>query len=185
MYGGVTTRQIDKNVKFKLFKKYNKVKYLLRIKHFRGRSVHSPFMYQLVRKALMNKRGKHLTIDKPLFYFFIKHGYSESSARRLCRIYTYLDFEKHQYYNGVYSGEDFLVMNVSTTMHDFELMTKQIRNSGKLVCVSINSIYENISAHNLWQYILSEANAVTIDLYHEGVLIFDENLHKQNYKMKF
>ena len=51
-------------VKDDVFKRYTRVKYLLRVRHWRGHDVHSPFTYNLVREALMlHRRNRDMSID--------------------------------------------------------------------------------------------------------------------------
>lgn len=178
-------RHLKRSVAFGVFKRYNKIKYLLRIKHFRGRAVHSPFMYQIVRKALM-VRSKRLTVhEKKMYYFFIANGFNERSSRQLMRLYTYLEFENYAVYKDGYSGEDFIILFPQMGETEVEELSKQICEEHRLACGVINNIYGNSEAHSLWDYMVKNIDAVTVDLFNVGVVFFCEDLQKQNYKMKF
>ncbi|MFI3261719.1 MAG: hypothetical protein R3Y26_02295 [Rikenellaceae bacterium] len=172
-------------LKFKLSKKYSKIKYLLRVKHFRGRDVHSPFMYGIVRKALMNRRGKHLIINAKLYDFLGQCGYISSSRKRICRIFTYLELEDYMKIDSYNNSNGLIVLENSQEFEALKKCVEEIRNSGAFAFITLGNIYADDKANLLWNKIIFELDCVAVDLYHEGLIFVNESLCKQDYKMKF
>lgn len=172
-------------LKFKFSKRYNKIKYLLRVKHFRGRDVHSPFMYGIVRKALMNKRGKHLTINAGLYDFLSNYEYLESSKIRICRVFTYLELENYSTLSNYDNSNSLIVLDDTQNYEQLDKVIQNIKETGNFAFVTVPNIYTNDDARYLWKKVTSDLNCVAVDLYYEGLIFINESLCKQNYKMKF
>lgn len=182
----IINSRYSRKVAFGLSKRYNKIAYMLRIRHFRGRGVHSPFMYTVVRKALMNRRGKHLTPNRPLVEYLRGFNFSENSSKRVSRVYSYLQFESYGVYRGgEYGGEDLIVIDPTIDIEQFLELESSIYGSSKIVCAVFDKIYSDPESHKLWNGVLQRSEVVAVDLYYEGIVFFNKNLHKQSYKMKF
>lgn len=178
-------KRLELKLKFKISKKYNKVKYLLRIKHFRGRDIHSPFMYGVARKALMNKRGKQMVLNNSLYAFLDANKYAESSKLRICRIFAYLEFDNFSTLDAYNDTNSLLIIEPSQSFDELTEAINKIKKTTNLVCITLRAIYSDPASHALWKQITTHADCVTVDLFYEGVIFINENLIKQNYKMKF
>ena len=173
-------------VKEDVFKRYAKVRYLLRVKHWRGRDVHSPFTYNLVRQALMRHRGnRDMAIDPALEKELMALGLSQSRAGRIGRVYSYLGFDSYAIGPDSYGGEQMLIVTDDISKERMDELAERIMGGDRRVCVVITGIYATTVRHSLWHHILKEYDAVCIDLYHMAFVIFDRYLSKQSYKMRF
>ena len=170
-------------VRNKVFKRYNKVKYLLRIKHWRGRDVHSPFTYRLVRSALMYNKNNFFYPDRKMAEILLQNGVSRGQAYRVCRVYAYLGFNSYVFGAENYGGEDMLFILSSLTEREVDNIAVRMKERGGRSCMVLFSLYETPQRHKIWNYIVKNVDAVAIDLYYTGFLFFDDNLNKQCYKM--
>lgn len=156
------------------------------MKHFRGRDVHSPFMYDIVRKALMNRRGKQLIVNNSLYDFLNEKGYGEGSKLRICRIFAYLELERFILLSDdMLSESELIIIDCNRCFEHVNNCIENARKSDSLVCMVIRSIYSDVEAKKLWGDIINMSNCVSVDMYYEGIIFVNENLVKQNYKMKF
>ncbi|MFI3267554.1 MAG: hypothetical protein R3Y51_02430 [Rikenellaceae bacterium] len=183
----LSLKKVHLKTKLKLgfSRKYNKIKYLLRIKHFRGRDVHSPFMYSVVRKALMNRRGKQLTVNLKLYNFLGNYGYVESSKKRICRVFNYLELENYTTIESYNNSNSLIILENSQNFEQLKSCVKEIRESETFAFISLGNIYTNLESKQLWKKIILELDCVAVDLYYEGLIFVNESLCKQSYKMKF
>lgn len=174
------------HVKDDVFKRYTRVKYLLRVRHWRGHDVHSPFTYNLVREALMShRRNRDMSIDPALRRDLAALGLSESRIGRIGRVYNYLGFTSYAIGAESYDGEDMLVLSEEISGESLDALAERIGGLDKRVCVVITGIYATTDRHSVWHHILKDYDAVCIDLYHLALVIFDRYLSKQSYKMRF
>ena len=173
-------------VKDDVFKRYTRVKYLLRVRHWRGHDVHSPFTYNLVREALMlHRRNRDMSIDGALRREHGALGLSESRIGRIGRVYNYLGFGSYAVGAESYDGEDMLILPEEISGKHLDALAERISGLDKRVCVVMTGIYASTTRHSVWHHILRDYDAVCIDLYHLAFVIFDKYLSKQSYKMRF
>lgn len=173
-------------VKDSVFKRYTRLKYLLRIKHWHGRDVHSPFTYNLVREALMlSNRNRNMPMDAQLKESLEALGMPSSRINRICRVYNHLNYSSFAVGLSEYNGEDMLIVPERLSKEQFDELAGRIKESDKQVCVVLLSIYASTDNHSAWHYIMRNHNAVFIDLYHIALIVFDKYLSKQSYKMRF
>lgn len=178
--------RINGKVKNTVFKRYTRVKYLLRVKHWHGRDVHSPFTYNLVREALMlHSKNRDMAMDAGLKSTLEQLGMPEPRVCRICRVYTYLGFGSYVVGLDNYGGEDMLIIDGDLTEEQFDGLCERINSLDKRVCVVLTSIYATRSKHKMWHHVIKHSDAVTIDLYHLAFVFFDKYISKQTYKMRF
>lgn len=177
--------RLNGKVKDNVFKRYTRVKYLLRVKHWRGRDVHSPFTYHLVREALMlHGKNRDMVIDDRLKSLLEAAGMPHPRACRVCRVYSYLKFESYAIGADNYKDEDMLIITETLTAEAFDKLKAHIESLDKRVCVVITSIYDSTEQHSVWHHIIRSCDAVSIDLYHLAFVVFDKYISKQVYKMR-
>lgn len=177
---------VNVRVKDDVFKRYTRVKYLLRVRHWRGHDVHSPFTYNLVRGALMShRRNRGMEMDPVLRRDLLALGLSESRVCRIGRVYSYLGFGSYAVGADSYHGEDMLILSEEISGEALDALADRISGLDKRVCVVMTGIYATTSRHSVWHHILDDYDAVCIDLYHLAFVIFDRYISKQSYKMRF
>lgn len=80
-----------RGIRKKLAKAVGYSRTLVRVKHFRGRKVHSPFVYGIVRNAIM--KTQPLEDDRTLFDELRYRGFSIKRAAQLQNLYTFQRYE--------------------------------------------------------------------------------------------
>lgn len=73
----------------------------LRVRHARGHGIHSPFVYGLVRNALLYRR-KNGQAEGELYRFLRQCGVNCLRARQIQNLHNYCDYRDA----GVFSGQD-------------------------------------------------------------------------------
>ncbi len=87
---------------------------MMRIKHWRGHGIHSPFVYGLVRKVVMND-----CIPKELP---VSHALPECDVRFLERLYAYLGYD-----NCIIAGESvFMHAGKGKVAEAYSTFTKEV-----------------------------------------------------------
>lgn len=174
---------IEVVIKNDIFKRYTRVKYLLRVKHWRGRDVHSPFTYNLVREALMPNTPGYIVAPQ-LYSNLEQLMLPLSRINRICRVYSYLKFSSYTFDFLNYNNEDMVIVSSDITPNELDCLKSKIDLTSKRVCLVLLSLYETTQKHKIWQHITTSYNAVSIDLYYTGFVVFDKYLSKQCYKMR-
>lgn len=174
-------------MKNRLFRHYNKVKYWLRVRHWRGANVHSPFMFALVREAILKRRKNIHRIDRRLLSFLVKRGVRRKYAILICSIYAHLKLKGYVYGYGYREGTGLVVVPEQIGRDDCMRLVNGIqrrKEAGGCVCLVLFRLYQNRRKYHLWREIVRDCDAVTVDLYNIGFVFFDPRLKKQGYKMK-
>lgn len=167
----------------KVFSEYNRVKYLMRVKHWRGRSVHSPFLYSVVREGFM--RNDSLPINETLFTQLKERGFSQVQALRVCRLYAHLGYESYTFDAANYTDEQLIVLGENITPKDIALIAQKNCKNHRTICVVMHGIYKTKERHHMWNLLSVVTGGVAVDLYHNGYLFIDCHLNRQKFKMRF
>lgn len=178
--GGGAVKRATKKA---LFKRYNRVKYMMRVKHWRGHSVHSPFAYNLIRRALMCNKSNFLQTSDSLYFHLLDKGIGRDTVYRVCRVFSYLDMRRFTGNCQGYDGEDMVCLLDLPEKEDFERLSDKIAARGGCVCVVFFDIYE-LNRHKFWIYVQNSFDVVTIDMFKTGLIFFNRDLLKQHYKIK-
>lgn len=166
----------------RFFRGYNRVKYLARIKHWRGRSVHSPFLYRMVREGFM--KSSNLAVDESLMLELLQHGFSKSSTQMICRLYNKLGSNGYTFSASDYKDEGLIIIDGEIDMNAI-LEINSLCGISCTKCVVVKSIYQSKSRYRTWKQLSATiSSGVAVDLYHTGVLFLDRHLNKQYFKMR-
>jgi hypothetical protein len=91
-----------KNIKKRLAHLAGYSRTVLRVRHYRGRRVHSPFVYGIVRNAIMKTSPQG--DDRRLFDELRARGFSERRAAQLQNLYTFRGFTSAPFAEGDAEG---------------------------------------------------------------------------------
>lgn len=155
----------------------------MRIKYWRGRSVHSPFLYSVVRGGFM--KNSSLKIDEKLNSELLINGFTVKHAERACRLFAYLNYESYTFDIDNYSHEDLVIISGEINLKSIVKLAEKVSEDKKTICVIVNSIYKTKQRYRLWNLLSIVSGGVAVDLYHTGYLFLDCYLNKQRYKMRF
>ncbi|MFI3315730.1 MAG: hypothetical protein R3Y04_08745 [Rikenellaceae bacterium] len=167
----------------KLFSSYNRVKYLMRVKHWHGRSVHSPFLYSVVRESFME--NDTLKIEEKLYNELIDNGFTKAHSQRVCRLYAYLDYKSYTFDANSYNNEDLIIVSEEIDVHDISAISEKAHKDKRTICVVVKSIYKTTKRYKTWNLLSLATGGVAVDMYHTGYLFLDYYLNKQKFKMRF
>ena len=116
-------------------------------------------------KAIGHSRG--FGIQSPFAYNFIKDLRSVKKSKTKSE--SIINHIKRKY------GERVIIADASAAM------TEAGRANEQTILV-VKGIYKNKQSHRVWQTLCKEKKAtVTFDLYHLGIIFFEQGLSKKNY----
>ena len=176
--------RLKQKVENDVFKRYQKLRYMTRVKHWHGRDVHSPFAYGLVREALMDRRETPLRTDRGLYEWLRGQGISSRKCMKICRVYAFLGYGSYCTDYVRYAGEDMVLIPGYISEEQLERLSEEIEACGKRICVVLFGIYRTLPQHHVWHYLLRNVRCVAMDFYSFALLFFDRELNPQYYKMK-
>ncbi len=181
--GGRTSR-LKQKVENNVFKRYHKLRYITRIRHWHGRAIHSPFAYSLIREALMEHRGNTFPIKEDLYEWLQREGISPQKCLKICRVYAFLQYKSYCTDYTRYSREDMLLIGDYISEEQLKCLADKIEKQGKRICVVLFGIYRTLPQHHVWHYLLRNIRCVSMDFYSFALLFFDRELNPQYYKMR-
>lgn len=151
---------------------------LSRIRHFRGHGVHSPFVYNLVRKVFMH-RGLISEGDSSLCNALIAHGIPTRLATELQNILTYCDYHTFSIDNAACSAElNILTDHYPTT----ELESSLSRAAEQGTAVAVMFPYLSRERKDLCLSLVGKHTSTSVD--NGGYILFLNNyLPKQHYRL--
>lgn len=155
---------------------------LVRVKHFRGRKVHSPFVYGIVRNAIMKTTPQGG--DRSLFDELRARGFSVKRAAQLQNLYSYRGFTSVVFAESATpvldAGTLCFAMPALTEEHTVALV-EEARGSGAAICMA--SPYESRARRRLARSLVAFHRHTSIDNRGFLLLFTDERLPKQHFKL--
>jgi hypothetical protein len=157
---------------------------LTRVKHYRGAGVHSPFVYGVIRNAMMKTTPEG--DNHPLFDELRRRGFSRRRASQLQNLYTFLDYTSAPF---VEQAGDSVTLDASTlcfvmpTLHDeaTEELVAKAAGTGCTLCVV--SPYGSRARHKLARSLVAEHRHTSVDNRGFLLLFFNPRLPKQHFKL--
>lgn len=173
-----------KNIKGKLVHAAVYSRTLTRVRHYRGFGVHSPFVYGVIRNAIMkhDPQGEDLALYNELR----GRGFSKRSAAQLQNLYTSQNFTSAPFaeQEGVFPKLDdatlCLVMPSFPDGDTFALAEKA-KGTGATLCII--SPYGSRSRNKLARRLISQHRHTSIDNRGFLLLFTGERLPKQHFKL--
>jgi hypothetical protein len=174
-----------RNIKKRLARAVSYSRTLTRVKHFRGRKVHSPFVYGIVRNAIMKTRP--VGDDHTLFDELRRRGFSTRRAAQLQNLYTFRGFEsapfaenENQLPTGLDAGSLCFAM---PTLGDDQThrLVEAAAGTGAAICLV--SPHESRGRRLLARNLVDSHRHTSVD--NRGFLLIftDERLPKQHFKL--
>ena len=156
---------------------------LVRVKHFRGRKVHSPFVYGIVRNAIMKTTPQGS--DHALFDELRRRGFSRKRAAQLQNLYTFRGYGAAVFTEegdtpSLDSGTLCFVMPSLPTDRTLALV-EAARGTGAAICIV--SPYESRARRRLAQSLVASHCHTSVDNRGFLLLFTDERLPKQHFKL--
>ena len=174
-----------RGIRKKLARVANYSRTLVRVKHFRGRKVHSPFVYGIVRNAIM--KTKPQGNDHTLFDELRRRGFSTRRAAQLQNLYTYKGYTSAVFAEGVPSLSTDLDAGTlcfampSLPEADTVALVECARGTGAAICLVLP--YENRERRRLARILVASHRHTSVDNRGFLLLFTDERLPKQHFKL--
>ncbi len=154
----------------------------LRIRHYRGRKVHSPLVYGIVRNAIMKTvpEGE----DRALFDELQERGFSPRRAAQLQNLYTFRGYGSAVFANGTAATLDagaLCFAMPSLAEAETLALIERARGTGATLCIA--RPYENRTRSRLVSSLVAAHGHTSIDARAFVLLFTDERLPKQHFKL--
>lgn len=149
---------------------------LSRAKYYHGYGVHSPFVYGLVRKALMSKK----LIDgsgSALYDLLRANGVAEKRARQLHNILQYI--EGKSYSINEVEG-DLSILLADYPIEQLHKAYEEAKSKG--LTLAVCQPYLNRERQNEVRLLIDEHRSTTVDN-RAYILFFNNRLPKQHYRL--
>ena len=158
--------------------------YGLRLRYWRGHNIHSPFVYRLVREVLMPCPNPNIVPNATLYDTLTGHGIPPTFARRTAQLHTYLGYNSFEADPDAFrEGTDLVLLTAPAPEKAQTLlreMERAIAGTGRQAAMAVCRPYRNREMKRWWQ----RQNLLQIDLWRMGIIILDDNLNPQCYKLR-
>jgi hypothetical protein len=170
-----------KNIKKKLAHAVIYSRTLVRLKHYRGARVHSPFVYGIVRNAIMKKTPQ--CADHPLFDELRRRGFSRRRAAQLQNLYTFHNYSEAVFAgnNSSFSTESLCFIMPSLPAEDIPALVELAAETGSTLCLTYP--YAGRNRSRLARRLVAEHRHTSIDNRGFLLLFFNPRLPKQHFKL--
>ena len=158
----------------------------LRVKHFRGHGVHSPFVYAIIRKALM--KYKFTSDDKNLYNRLHDELCDRKSARQLQNLYNHCSYSNfliininncHSYDSKVQSDLIIVSESVNTAQSD-QILEEYLSNGTPVVVIHPRSSKQRLK---MCKQHIDSGKYLTIDNRRFIIYYCNNRLPKQHFKL--
>ena len=161
-----------------------RIKYVFRYKHRKGHSIHSPFVYDLVRAVFMPQLNRYIKPDNSLLKRLFSERMHYKTAYRLAQYFVYMGYDTYCFDRQDYHGEDMSLLinspDADKAERFFEEMQRTSIEEGRRVTLVIRDMTRNRRLRSWWD----SKQALKLDLYRVGIIIFDKELNNQTFKLK-
>lgn len=150
--------------------------YLSRARYFRGHGVHSPYIYDIVRKVFM--QGKLFTPDSVLYTALINKGVAKRRSVQLANLAEHCGYDSWSI--DTMEQKQIIIATLNTATTELTQYAEYARQKGATLCI-INP-YNN---RERWETCLGIINAhpsTTVDN-RAYLLIFNNHLPKQRFRL--
>lgn len=157
---------------------------LIRVKHYRGAGVHSPFVYGVIRNAMMKTAPEGA--DCALFDELRRHGFSKRRAAQLQNLYTF-----HNYASAPFAETDGTVPPLdagtlcfampSLSADDTHALAEKAAGTGCTLCLI--APHGSRKRNRMAKHLVAAHRHTSIDNRGFLLLFFNERLPKQHFKL--
>ncbi|MBR5849898.1 MAG: hypothetical protein IKZ12_02400 [Alistipes sp.] len=167
-----------RNLKRRLYAVASLPDRVARVRHFRGHGVHSPFVYQLVRKVFM--RRDFWNEERALYEELRRRGVARRAALQLHNLAEFLGYSAPAFDACDAAGEWVIL---TPTLTDGETLAQAQRAASQGKTVVVMSPYADRERAALTQRLIEEHPCTSVDQRAYLLLFTHTNLPKQHYRI--
>lgn len=150
--------------------------YLSRARYFRGHGVHSPFVYDIVRKVFM--QGKLYNSDNALYASLVDKGVAKRRSVQLANLAKHCGYDN--WCIDRMDEKQMIILTLDTGYTEFVRYAEYAREKGATLCI-VNP-YHNRERWEVCLGIIDAHPSTTIDN-RAYLLIFNNHLPKQRFRL--
>lgn len=150
--------------------------YLSRARHFRGHGVHSPFVYDVVRRVFMSKRLYNAKSE--LYTILLKYGIAERRCMQLANLATHCKYDS--WCVDCKEERKLIIATLNTRHPELESYAAYAREHGATLCIM--TPYNNHERWEVCHRIIDAHPSTTVDN-RAYLLLFNNHLPKQRFRL--
>ncbi|MEG2759489.1 MAG: hypothetical protein RR908_06400, partial [Rikenellaceae bacterium] len=140
------------------------------------------FIYNMVRVLFMPKINHDLPSNSKVLEHLLFNKLRYNVAYRIAQAYVYLGCESFS--KNVWEGKDMTIVSDITSGKVLDGMVsdmnKEYIEKDRMLVLVIQGIYKNKEIYRWWR----RQNLLKLDIYWAGIIIFDSNLNRQEFKLR-
>lgn len=150
--------------------------YLSRARHFRGHGVHSPFVYNIVRKVFM--QGKLQNATSTLYTALLSKGVSKRRSVQLANLAEHCGYDN--WCIDTMEEKQMIILTLDTESTELVRYAEYARTQGATLCII--TPYNNRERLMVCLNIIDAHPSTTIDN-RAYLLVFNNHLPKQRFRL--
>ena len=150
--------------------------YLSRARYFRGHGVHSPFVYDIVRKVFM--QGKLQNTDSALYTALLSKGVAKRRAVQLANLAEHCGYDN--WCIDTMEQKQMIILTLDTHYTELARYAEYAREKGATLCI-VNP-YNTRERLNVCLDIIDAHPSTTVDN-RAYLLVFNNHLPKQRFRL--
>ena len=150
--------------------------YIRRARYFRGHGVHSPFVYDIVRKVFM--KSKLYTPDHTLYGELMDKGVVKRRSIQLANLAEHCRYDNWSI--DMLEDKQMIIATLDTHYTELERYAEYARQGGSTLCII--SPYNNRERWDVCRRIIDAHPSTTVDN-RAYLLVFNNHLPKQRFRL--
>ncbi|MBO7189963.1 MAG: hypothetical protein J6U93_03880 [Alistipes sp.] len=150
--------------------------YIRRARYFRGHGVHSPFVYDIVRKVFM--QSKLYTSNNALYEALMDKGVAKRRSVQLANLAEHCRYDNWSIDR--LDDKQMIIATLDTRYTELEEYAKYARERGATLCII--TPYNNRERWEVCQRIIDAHPSTTVDN-RAYLLVFNNHLPKQRFRL--
>lgn len=157
--------------------------YLKRMRYWRGHGIHSPFVYNMVRKIFMTRKiiDSNSLIAQTMLE---KKTASRHTAIQIQNLYGYCGYSSYELIGNSqsYGGSEMAVLDKSCSPETIAQIIKQVEGKQHRAVIVI-APHRDKQKHKICEILSNNHKGISIDKFNMLILLFDSRYLKQHYKI--
>lgn len=157
--------------------------YFRRMRYWRGHGIHSPFVYNMVRKIFMTSEvlDPNILLSENILARKIA---TRKTAIQIQNLYGYCGYSSFEVLDSKaeYQGSEMVVIDKSCSQDQISQIINHLRNQEHRAIVII-APHSSEQRHKMCKMLSDNHKGISIDKFNMLILLFDNRYLKQHYKI--